>query len=289
SVVGRVRAMESSHGKKIKQAKPSVPVRILGLSEAPIAGEMFYVMQDEKRANKIAEMRKFNERREADKLKSGAITLETLFSKGDELKNLNLIIKGDVQGSVEAVWQSLEKLQNEEVQVKIVHGGVGGVTESDIMLASASGAIIIAFNVRPERAAADSAERQGIEIRYYRVIYKLIEEIEQAMHGMLSPEFKEQTIGHMEVRQTYKVSAVGTIAGCYVTDGMAKRDAKVRVVRDNIVIHEGELSSLKRFKDDVKEVQSGYECGSSIEKFNDIKDGDVFELYEIVEVARDMK
>jgi len=286
SVVGSVRAMSSSHGKAIKSAKPSVPVRIMGLPEAPVAGDIFYVMTDQKKANKIADMRKFNAKREAEKLRTSAITLDSLFKKGDELKDLNLIIKADVQGSVEAIWQNVEKLQNEEVQVKVIHGGVGGVTESDIMLASASNAIIIAFNVRPDKIAEESAERQGIEIRYYRVIYKLIEDIEDAMKGMLSPEFKEQNIGHMEVRQTYKVSAVGTIAGCYVTDGIAKRDAKVRVVRDGIVIHEGELGSLKRFKDDVKEVQSGYECGSSIDKFNDIKEGDIFELYEIVEIAR---
>ena len=286
SVVGSIRAMSDSHSKRIKTAKPSVPVRIMGLPEAPVAGDMFYVMTDQKKANKIADMRKFNAKREAEKLRTSAITLDSLFKTGEELKDLNLIIKGDVQGSVEAVWQNLEKLQNEEVKVKVVHGGVGGVNESDIMLASASNAIIIAFNVRPDKVAEESAERQGIEIRYYRVIYKLIEDIEDAMKGMLSPEFKEQTIGHLEVRQTYKVSAVGTIAGCYVTDGIAKRDAKVRVVRDGIVIHEGELGSLKRFKDDVKEVQSGYECGSSIDKFNDIKESDVFELYEIVEIAR---
>ncbi len=285
--VGHVRAMLDDKGKNIKKAGPSVPVEILGLSEVPDGGDTFNVVNDERLAKTVVDERKFKIKEE--KIKShSAVTLDDLFDriKEGQVKELNIIVKADVQGSVEAVKQSLEKLSNEEVRVRTIHGGVGAIRESDVMLAYASNAIIVGFNVRPDSGAAASAEAQGVDMRLYRVIYDAIEEIEAAMKGMLDPTYKEEVTGHAEIRQTFKVSGVGTIAGCYVTDGIVTRNSQVRIVRDGIVIHEGELASLKRFKDDAKEVNSGYECGLSIERFNDIKDGDVVECFQMVEVKQ---
>ena len=285
--VGRVRAMTDDRGRKLDSASPSMPVEIIGLSEVPDAGDLFYAVEDERMARELAEQRKTEEKDEKAKMQE-KITLENLFShiKEGEVKDFNIIVKADVQGSAEAVTASLRKLSNEEVRVQVIHSGVGGINESDVMLAAASGAIIVGFNVRPEPAAADSAARQDVEIRTYRIIYDCLEEIESAMKGMLAPKFQEMVIGHAEVRQTYKVSGVGTIAGCYVTDGKVQRAAQVRIVRDNIVIHEGVLSTLRRFKDDAKEVSSGYECGMSFEKYNDIKEGDVIEAFVMEEIKR---
>ena len=285
--VGRVRAMTDDRGRKLDSAGPSMPVEIIGLSEVPDAGDLFYAVEDERMARELAEQRKTEEKDEKAKMQE-KITLENLFShiKEGEVKDFNIIVKADVQGSAEAVTASLRKLSNEEVRVQVIHSGVGGINESDVMLAAASGAIIVGFNVRPEPAAADSAARQDVEIRTYRIIYDCLEEIEAAMKGMLAPKFQEMVIGHAEVRQTFKVSGVGTIAGCYVTDGKVQRAAQVRIVRDNIVIHEGVLSTLRRFKDDAKEVSSGYECGMSFEKYNDIKEGDVIEAFVMEEIKR---
>ncbi len=285
--VGRVRAMTDDRGRKLDSAGPSMPVEIIGLSEVPDAGDLFYAVEDERMARALAEQRKTEEKDEKAKMQE-KITLENLFShiKEGEVKDFNIIVKADVQGSAEAVTASLRKLSNEEVRVQVIHSGVGGINESDVMLAAASGAIIVGFNVRPEPAAADSAARQDVEIRTYRIIYDCLEEIESAMKGMLAPKFQEVVIGHAEVRQTFKVSGVGTIAGCYVTDGKVQRAAQVRIVRDNIVIHEGVLSTLRRFKDDAKEVSSGYECGMSFEKYNDIKEGDVIEAFVMEEIKR---
>ncbi len=285
--VGRVRAMTDDKGRRLEKAGPAMPVEIIGLSEVPDAGDLFYAVEDERMARELAEQRKTEEKDERAKLQQ-KVTLENLFShiKEGEIKDFNIIVKADVQGSAEAVAASLRKLSNEEVRVQVIHSGVGGVNESDVMLAAASGAIIVGFNVRPEPAAADSAARQDVEIRTYRIIYDCIEEIESAMKGMLAPKFQEAVIGHAEVRQTFKVSGVGTIAGCYVTDGKIQRAAQVRIVRDSIVIHEGVLSTLRRFKDDVREVASGYECGVSFEKFNDIKEGDILEVFIMEEIKR---
>ncbi|MBQ4515319.1 MAG: translation initiation factor IF-2 [Clostridia bacterium] len=287
TAMGHVRAMLDDKGKRIKKAGPSVPVEILGLSEVPSGGDLFYVVEDERMAKNVIEKRKQQIKDERVNAHT-AVTLDDLFDriKEGEMKELELIVKADVQGSVEAVRQSLEKLSNDEVRVKVIHGGVGAIRESDVMLAYASGAIIVGFNVRPDAGAAASAERQGVDIRLYRVIYTAIEEIEAAMKGMLEPTFKEEVTGHAEIRQTFKVSSVGTIAGCYVTDGVIHRNSQVRVVRDGIIVYEGELASLKRFKDDAKEVNSGYECGLNIENFNDIKEGDVVECFRMVEVER---
>ena len=285
--VGRVRAMTDDKGRRLEKAGPAMPVEIIGLSEVPDAGDLFYAVEDERMARELAEQRKTEEKDERAKLQQ-KVTLENLFShiKEGEIKDFNIIVKADVQGSAEAVTASLRKLSTEEVRVQVIHSGVGGVNESDVMLAAASGAIIVGFNVRPEPAAADSAARQDVEIRTYRIIYDCIEEIESAMKGMLAPKFQEAVIGHAEVRQTFKVSGVGTIAGCYVTDGKIQRAAQVRIVRDSIVIHEGVLSTLRRFKDDVREVASGYECGVSFEKFNDIKEGDILEVFIMEEIKR---
>ncbi len=285
--VGRVRVMSDDKGARIKEAGPSVPVEIVGLSEAPEGGELFHAVSDERAARDVVEARKQKIKEESIQSAS-AVNLDDLFariSEGD-VKNLNIIVKADVQGSVEAVRQSLEKLSNEEVKVRVIHGAVGGVNESDVMLASASGAIIVGFNVRPDSGARVAAEAKNIEMRMYRIIYDAIDEIEAAMKGMLAPKFREKVTGHAEVRQTFKVSSVGTIAGCYVTDGTISRNNSVRIVRDGIVIYEGAIDSLKRFKDDAKEVASGFECGMSVEKFNDIKEGDVFESYTMEEVER---
>ena len=284
--VGRVRAMVSDKGQRITEAGPSVPVEITGLSEAPSAGATFNAVADEKLARELVEQRKAEEKAKANAPVT-KVSLEDLFSQiqAGEMKNLNLIVKADVQGSVEAVKSSLEKLSNEEVRVRVIHGGVGAINESDVMLASTSQAIIVGFNVRPDAAARDSAARANVDMRMYRVIYDAINEIEAAMKGMLAPKFREVLLGHAEVRQTYKVSGVGTVAGCYVQDGkLQRKDCQVRLVRDGIVIHEGVLASLQRFKDSVKEVQAGYECGLSIEKFNDIKEGDIVEAFTMEQI-----
>ncbi|MBR6825788.1 MAG: translation initiation factor IF-2 [Oscillospiraceae bacterium] len=287
TAVGHVRVMTDDKGRAITEAGPSVPVEITGLAETPAPGDEFNAVADERMARQLVEQRKQAEKDAAAKLQS-KVTLDNLFAKMQEgeMKELNLIVKADVQGSAEAVKASLEKLANEEVRVRVIHAAVGAINESDILLASTSNAIIIGFNVRPDPAAAASAQRAGVDMRMYRVIYDAIEEIEAAMKGMLAPKFREAVIGHAEVRQTYKVSAIGTIAGCYVKDGKITRDAQVRVLRDNIVIYEGKLGSLQRFKDSVKEVASNYECGMSIEKFNDIKEGDIFECFIMEEIPR---
>ncbi|MBE7022018.1 MAG: translation initiation factor IF-2 [Ruminococcaceae bacterium] len=287
TAIGHVRAMLDDKGRKIKKAAPSVPAEITGLSETPDGGDLFYVIEDERLGKTVVENRKQQLKEERIKAHT-AVTLDDLFDriKEGQVKELNIIVKADVQGSVEAVRQSLEKLSNEEVRVKVIHGGVGAIRESDVMLAFASNAIIVGFNVRPDPGAAASAERQGVDVRLYRVIYNAIEEIEAAMKGMLEPTYREEVTGHAEIRQTFKVSGVGTIAGCYVLDGTIARNTQVRLVRDGIVVHEGKLASLKRFKDDVKEVNSGYECGLGIENFNDIKEGDIVEGFKMVEVEK---
>lgn len=283
--VGHVRAMTDEKGRKLEHAGPSVPVEIIGLAEVPDAGDEFNVVEDERMARELVEQRKDREKEEKNKALT-KVTLDNLFEsiQQGEMKELNIIVKADVQGSVEAVTSSLEKLTNEEVRVKVIHGAVGAINESDIMLASASNAIIVGFNVRPERAAADEAALQGVDMRMYRVIYDAIEEMEQAMKGMLEPKYREAVIGHAEVRQTFKVSGVGTIAGSYVQDGKILRDSKVRIVRDGIVVHEGEMCSLKRFKDDAKEVVSGFECGIGIDKYNDVKEGDIIEAFVMEQI-----
>ena len=280
SVIGRIRTMTDDKGKKVKKATASTPVEITGLTEVPEAGETFYEVKDEKTAKHLIEKRK-NQARDKALNATTRVTLDDLFNqiaKGN-LKQLNLIVKADVQGSVEAVKQSLEKLSNDEVKVKVIHANVGAVTQSDVTLAKVSNAIIIAFNVRPEPFAKDMAEKDEVEIKIYSVIYNAIEDVEAAMKGMLDPVFQEVIIGNAEVRQTFKISNVGTIAGCYVTTGKVARNAGVRVLRDNVVIHEGKLISLKRMKDDAKEVAAGYECGVQLENYNDIKEGDIIEAY----------
>ena len=285
TAVGRVRTMINDKGQRISEAGPSVPVEISGMSEVPSAGDTFNAVADERMARELVEERKTQQKNAAFGTNK-KVSLEDLFSQiqAGEMKTLNIIVKADVQGSAEAVKASLEKITNEEVRVKVIHSAVGAINESDVMLAATSGAIIVGFNVRPDNAARDSAARSNVDMRMYRVIYDCINEIEAAMKGMLSPKFKEAIIGHAEVRETYKVSKVGTVMGCYVTDGKIQRGCQVRVLRDNIVIHEGDLASLRRFKDDVKEVASGYECGMQIEKFNDVKVGDVIECYVMEQI-----
>ena len=284
--VGRVRAMTDDKGKLIKTAGPSVPVEIIGLSEVPSSGDEFNAVENEKKARELADQRKDKEKNEMFKLNS-AVNLDDLFAAiSDGVQTLNIIVKADVKGSAEAVKQSLEKLSNDEVKVKIIHSAVGGIIESDVSLAAASGAIIVGFNVRPDKNALDMAGRSGVDIRTYRIIYECIEEIEKAMKGMLAPEFKEELLGHAEVRAAIHVPNVGTIAGSYIQDGKITRNAQIRVLRENIVIFEDKISSLRRFKDDVKEVASGYECGIGLEKFNDLKEGDILEAFEMVEVER---
>ena len=283
--VGRVRTMINDKGQRVTEAGPSTPVEISGLGEVPSAGDVFNAVADERMARELAEERRIQQMNNS---MGGAkkVSLEDLFSQiqAGEMKTLNIIVKADVQGSAEAVKASLEKISNEEVRVKVIHSAVGAINESDVMLAATSGAIIVGFNVRPDNAARDSAVRSHVDMRMYRVIYDCINEIEAAMKGMLAPKFKEVIIGHAEVRETYKVSKVGTVCGCYCTDGKIQRGCQVRVLRDNIVIHEGELASLRRFKDDVKEVASGYECGMQVEKFNDIKVGDVIECFVMEQI-----
>ena len=283
--VGRVRVMTDERGRKLENAGPSVPVEIIGLGEVPDAGDIFYAVDNERMARELVEQRKEKEKEERNKAMQ-KVTLENLFDtiQQGNMKELNIIIKADVMGSVEAVRSSLLKLSNEEVRVNVIHGAVGAINESDVMLAEASNAIIVGFNVRPERVAADSAHDQDVEIRLYRVIYDCIEEMEQAMKGMLDPKFKEVVVGHAEIRQTFKVSGIGTIAGAYVQDGKIVRSCEVRIVRDGIVIHEGHLNSLKRFKDDAKEVTAGYECGMGIENYNDLKEGDIIESFVMEQI-----
>ncbi|GMQ56954.1 translation initiation factor IF-2 [Vallitalea sediminicola] len=285
---GKIRAMIDDKGRRVKQAGPSTPVEILGLSEVPVAGDAFYTAKNEREARHVAEKVIRRDREKLIQNTPQKVTLDDLFSQiqAGNMKELNIVVKADVQGSVEAVKQSLVKLSNEEVMIKVIHGGVGAINESDVMLASASNAIIIGFNVRPEASAKAVSESEQIDVRLYRVIYNAIEDIEAAMKGMLDPEYREKVIGHAEVRQTFKVSSVGTIAGSYVQDGKFTRNAKVRLVRDGIVVYEGELESLKRFKDDVKEVNSGYECGIMLNKFNDLKEGDIVEAYVMEEIPR---
>ena len=287
TAVGRVRVMTNDKGRAVKHAGPSVPVEITGLAEVPAPGDEFAAVEDERMARQLVEQRKQRIKDAAAKL-TQKVTLDNLFAKMQEgeMKELNLIVKADVQGSAEAVKASLEKLNNEEVRVKVIHAGVGAINESDILLASTANAIVVGFNVRPNDAAQAAAKRDHVDMRMYRVIYDAIDEIESAMKGMLAPKYREAVIGHAEVRQTYRVSAIGTIAGCYVRDGRITRDGQVRVLRDNIVIHEGKIGSLQRFKDSVREVQEKYECGMSIERFNDIKEGDVFECFIMEEIPR---
>ncbi len=288
TAVGRVRAMTDDKGRKVTSAGPSVPVEIIGMSEVPNAGDSFDVVADERLARELVDQRKFQEKEAASRPQAQKLTLEELFSQiqEGELKDLNLIVKADVMGSAEAVKSSLEKLTNEEVRVRVIHSGVGAINESDVMLAETSNAIIVGFNVRPTPQARDNAARAKVDMRMYRVIYDCIDEITAAMKGMLAPKFKEVLLGHAEVRQVYKITGVGVVAGCYVQDGRVTRNAQVRLVRDGIVVHEGAISSLQRFKDAVKEVANGYECGIGLEKYSDIKEGDVIEafLMEQIEV-----
>ena len=287
TAVGRVRVMTNDKGRTVKTAGPSVPVEITGLAEVPAPGDEFNAVTDERMARELVEQRK-QAAKDAAANAMQKVTLDNLFARMQEgeMKELPLIVKADVQGSAEAVKASLEKISNEEVRVRVIHAGVGAINESDILLASTAGAIIVGFNVRPDSGAQASAQRTEVDMRFYRVIYDAIDEIEAAMKGMLAPTYQEAVIGHAEVRMTYKVSAIGTIAGCMVKDGKVTRDAQVRVLRDNIVIHEGEVGSLQRFKDAAKEVTAGFECGMSILKFNDIKEGDIFECFVMEEVKR---
>jgi len=287
TAVGRVRVMTNDKGRTVKAAGPSIPVEITGLAEVPAPGDEFNAVTDERMARELVEQRK-QAAKDAAANAMQKVTLDNLFAKMQEgeMKELPLVVKADVQGSAEAIKASLEKLTNEEVRVRVIHTGVGAINESDVLLASTAGAIIVGFNVRPDAGAQASAQRNTVDMRFYRVIYDAIDEIESAMKGMLAPKFEEVVIGHAEVRLTYKVSAVGTVAGCMVKDGKVTRDAQVRVLRDNVVIHEGEVGSLQRFKDQAKEVTAGFECGMSIAKFNDIKEGDIFECFAMQEIKR---
>lgn len=284
---GRVRAMVNDIGRRVKTAGPSTPVEITGLNDVPQAGDQFLVFKDEKTARSVGEARasKQLEEQRSDKAK---LSLDDLFEqiKQGDVKDINLIVKADVQGSAEALTAALQKIEVEGVKVKIIHTGVGAITESDIILASASNAIVIGFNVRPDGNAKSTAEAENVDIRLHRIIYKVIDEIEAAMKGMLDPEYEEKVIGQVEVRQTFKVSKIGTIAGGYVTEGTITRDSGLRLIRDGVVIFEGEVDVLKRFKDDVKEVSQGYECGITIKKYNDIREGDILEAFVMQEIER---
>ncbi|WP_024620653.1 translation initiation factor IF-2 [Metaclostridioides mangenotii] len=284
---GKVRAMINSKGKRVKVAGPSTAVEILGLSEVPQGGDQFVEVPTDKIARSVADRRRQMQRDEQMK-SSQRLSLDALFEQMNEgnVKDLNIVIKADVQGSVQAVKQSLEKLSNEEVQVQVIHGGAGAVTESDVLLAAASNAIIIGFNVRPVPGAESLAQKEKVDVRTYTIIYKAIEDIQQAMTGMLDPEYVDEETGKVEIREIYKISGIGTVCGCYVTSGKIFRNCKVRIVRDSIIIHEGEIAALKRFKDDVKEVNTGYECGISIVNYNDLKEGDIIEAYITKEVQR---
>ena len=285
---GKVRAMMDDKGRRVKEAGPSMPVEILGLNDVPNAGEVLVGCGNDKEARSFAETFISQSKVKLLEETKSKLSLDDLFTQIQEgnLKELGIVVKADVQGSVEAIKQSLVKLSNDEVVVKIIHGGVGAINESDVSLASASNAIIIGFNVRPDATAKETAEREGVDIRLYRVIYNAIEDVEAAMKGMLDPVFEEKVLGHAEVRQLFKASGVGTIAGSYVLDGTFERDCSARIIRDGIVVYEGSLASLKRFKDDVKEVRAGYECGFVFNNFNDVKEGDQVEAYKMVEVPR---
>ena len=285
---GKIRAMMDDRGRRVKEALPSTPVEILGLHDVPDAGEIFMATENDKEARNIAETYVAQGREKLLDDTKAKLTLDGLFShiQAGNIKDLNIIVKADVQGSVEAVKQSLLKLSNEEVAVRVIHAGVGAINESDVSLASASNAIIIGFNVRPDNTAKDIADREKVDVRLYRVIYDAIEDVEAAMKGMLDPEYEEKVIAHLEVRQTFKASGVGTIAGSYVLDGKIERGSKLRITREGELIFEGEMASLKRFKDDVKEVAAGYECGIVAQDFNDLKEGDQIEAYIMVEVPR---
>jgi translation initiation factor IF-2 len=288
-VFGRVRAMLDENGKAVQSAGPSIPVEIQGLSDVPRAGEEMVVLPDEKKAREVALFRQ-GKYREVKLSKQRAANLENMFSNmgegGAGKKTLALLIKADVQGSQEALSHALTRLATEEVKVSVVHAGVGGITESDVNLALASGAVIIGFNSRADATARKLIESSGVDVRYYNVIYDAVEEVKAALSGMLAPERKESIVGMVEVRQVFKISKVGTVAGCYVTEGLVKRGAQVRVLRDSVVIHTGDIDALKRFKDDVREVKSGFECGMSLKNFQDLKEGDQFEVFEVLEVAR---
>jgi translation initiation factor IF-2 len=288
STYGKIRAMTDDKGKKLKKAGPSTPVEILGLSEVPFAGDMFYVAKSDKHARQVAETVVAKGRVDMIRSTPNKVSLDDLFTQiqTGNVKELNIVVKADVQGSVEAVKQSLEKLSNEEVRIRTIHGGVGAINESDVMLAAASGAIIIGFNVRPESSAKSFADEQKVDVRLYRIIYNAIDDIQSAMKGMLEPVFREKITGHAEIRQTFKASGLGTIGGSYILDGKFVRGSKVRIIRDQKVVYDGELEGLKRFKDDVKEVKEGYECGLLFNKFNDIKEGDQVEAFIMEEVPR---
>jgi translation initiation factor IF-2 len=287
TVFGRVRALLDEAGKTIESAGPSIPVEVLGLSDVPAAGAEVMVLGDERKAREIALFRQ-GKFRDVKLAKQQAAKLENIFEQmGEgEVKTLSLIIKADVQGSFEGLTHALSKLSTDEVKVNIVHAAVGGITESDVNLALASKAVIIGFNARADGMARKLAEGNGVDIRYYNVIYDAVDEIKAALTGMLAPERKESAIGLVEIRQVFRISKIGTVAGCYVLEGLVRRGSKVRLLRDNVVIHEGELDSLKRFKDDAREVKAGFECGLSLKNFNDIKEGDQLEVFEVVEVAR---
>ena len=286
TAVGRVRAMTDDKGRNIKTAGPSVPVEIIGLDSVPSAGDELNAVENERMAKELAEQRRQKEKEEIFKA-NAKVNLDDLFAQMSEgVKDLNIIVKADVKGSAEAVKASLEKLTNEEVKVNVIHTGVGGVNEGDVMLATASNAIIVGFNVRPDKTAIDSAEAQGVDIRTYRIIYECIEEIQAAIKGMLKPVYREVILGHAEVRQTIHVPNVGFIAGSYITDGKITRQSQIRVIRDGIIIFEDKIASLRRFKDDVREVASGYECGVGLDKFNDIKENDVLEAYIMEQIER---
>lgn len=287
TVYGKVRAMFDDKGRRIKKAGPSMPVEVLGFSEVPEAGDKLIVVEDEKKARELAERRK-ELQKEMELKRKQKVSLEDLFSQIQEgsVKELNIIIKADVQGSVEALKKSIEDLSNEEVRIKVIHGAVGAITETDVMLASASNAIIIGFNVRPETNAKNLAEKEKVDIKLYRIIYEAIEDIKAAMKGLLEPKYKEVELGRAEVRAVFRVPGVGNVAGCYVLSGKILRNSDIRVVRDGIVVYEGKIASLKRFKDDVREVQQGFECGIGIDRFNDIKEGDIIEAYQMEEIPR---
>lgn len=288
TALGHVRVMRDDFGRQVEQAGPSVPVEITGLAEVPSAGDTFNAVEDERLARELVEQRRHKQKEEAFKSYQ-KVTLDNLFSQiaEGEMKELPIIVKADVMGSVEAVRQSLEKISNDEVRVRVIHGAVGAVSESDVMLAEASNAIIVGFNVRPDPVAKENAEQSGVEIRLYRIIYDAIEDVTAAMKGMLAPKYKDVDLGRAEIRQVYKITGVGVVAGCYVLEGKITRNANIRVVRDGIIIADDKLSSLKRFKDDVREVAAGYECGMTMEKFNDIKEGDILEAYVVEEYRED--
>ena len=288
TALGHVRVMRDDLGRQVEQAGPSVPVEITGLAEVPSAGDTFNAVEDERLARELVEQRRHKQKEEVFKSYQ-KVTLDNLFSQiaEGEMKELPIIVKADVMGSVEAVRQSLEKISNDEVRVRVIHGAVGAVSESDVMLAEASNAIIVGFNVRPDPVAKENAEQSGVEIRLYRIIYDAIEDVTAAMKGMLAPKYKDVDLGRAEIRQVYKITGVGVVAGCYVLEGKITRNANIRVVRDGIIIADDKLSSLKRFKDDVREVAAGYECGMTMEKFNDIKEGDILEAYVVEEYRED--